>query len=76
MEKKILGSISFPFITSLVYSFKDNSNLYMVLPFVAGGEMFAHLHKVSRFSEALTKFYMSQIVLAVEYLHNLGIQII
>jgi len=48
----------------------------MVLPFVAGGEMFAHLHKVSRFSEALTKFYMSQIVLAVEYLHNLGIQII
>ena len=45
----------------------------MVLPFVAGGEMFAHLHRVSRFSEALTKFYCAQVILAVEYLHNLDI---
>lgn len=73
MEKKILSTINFPFITSLVYSFKDNANLYMVLPFVAGGEMFAQLHRVSRFSEALTKFYVAQIVLGVEYLHSLDI---
>ncbi len=73
MEKKILSCINFPFITSLVYSFKDNANLYMVLPFVAGGEMFAQLHRVSRFSEALTKFYVAQIVLGVEYLHSLDI---
>lgn len=73
MEKKILSTINFPFITALVYSFKDNANLYMVLPFVAGGEMFAQLHRVSRFSEALTKFYVAQIVLGVEYLHSLDI---
>ena len=72
-EKKILNSINFPFITSLVYSFKDEANLYMVLPFVAGGEMFVHLHRVNRFSETLTKFYCAQVVLAIEYLHNLDI---
>ena len=38
-EKKILNTTSFPFLTSLVYSFKDNSNLYIVLEFIAGGEM-------------------------------------
>ena len=45
----------------------------MVLPFVAGGEMFAQLHRVSRFSETLAKFYVAQIVLGVEYLHSLDI---
>jgi serine/threonine protein kinase len=30
-EKKILSSIDFPFIVKLVYSFKDTSNLYMVI---------------------------------------------
>jgi hypothetical protein len=33
-EKKILSSIDFPFIVKLVSSFKDNSNLYMVLIFI------------------------------------------
>lgn len=30
-EKKILSSIDFPFIVKLAYSFKDTSNLYMVI---------------------------------------------
>jgi protein kinase A len=38
-EKKILNTTSFPFLTSLMYSFKDNANLYIVLEFIAGGEM-------------------------------------
>ncbi|XP_067936048.1 cAMP-dependent protein kinase catalytic subunit alpha-like [Watersipora subatra] len=72
-EKRILQAIKFPFLVALTYHFKDNSNLYMVLEFIAGGEMFSHLRRIGRFSEPHSRFYGSQIVLAFEYLHYLDI---
>lgn len=72
-ERKILSSIDFPFVVKLAYSFKDTSNLYMVLEYVSGGEMFTHLRKTGRYSEENACFYASQIVLTFEYLHYLQI---
>ncbi|CAF1034956.1 unnamed protein product [Brachionus calyciflorus] len=72
-EKKILSSIDFPFIVKLAYSFKDTTNLYMVLEYVSGGEMFTHLRKTGRYSEENACFYAAQIVLTFEYLHYLNI---
>jgi protein kinase A len=42
-EKRILQAIKFPFLVNLIYSFKDNSHLYLALEFASGGEMFTHL---------------------------------
>ncbi|KAF5282816.1 hypothetical protein FQR65_LT02813 [Abscondita terminalis] len=75
-EKKILCSINFPFTIFMEYSFKDNSYLYFVLPYINGGEMFTHLRKqVARrkFDEPLARFYAAQVLLTLEYLHHLDL---
>ena len=59
----------------LQWSFQDTSNLYMVMEFVNGGELFYHLHKDSSdgFEEDRARFYAAQIVLAIEKMHAEGV---
>merc|ERR1712232_1235222 len=72
-ERKVLEVASHPFIVTLHYAFQTPKKLYMVLEYCPGGELFFHLSRAGRFSEARCKFYSSEILLAVEYLHRLNI---
>ncbi|XP_034172682.1 cAMP-dependent protein kinase catalytic subunit 1 [Osmia lignaria lignaria] len=69
-EKKILQCVRFPFVVFMEFFFKDNSYIYMVLPFINGGEMFTHLRRMGKFDESLSRFYAAQVALALEYLHH------
>ncbi|KRZ98172.1 cAMP-dependent protein kinase catalytic subunit alpha [Trichinella sp. T8] len=69
-EKKILQMAQFPFIADFYGSFKSYSNLFLMLEFVQGGDLFTHLRKMNRFRENVAKFFAIQIVLALEYLHK------
>lgn len=72
-EKTILSTLDHPFIVRLSGSFQDIKYLYMVLEYVAGGELFTHLRRAGRFDSETSKFYASQICLAFEYIHSLDI---
>ncbi|KAJ3194934.1 hypothetical protein HK101_001544 [Irineochytrium annulatum] len=72
-EKQILSQIQFPFIVNLLCTFQDDRNVFMLLEYVVGGELFSHLRRAGRFSNDMTRFYASEIVLAIEYLHRLDI---
>eukprot|EP01136_Pigoraptor_vietnamica_P001844 Opistho-1_new@29007 len=69
-EKDILSQIRFPFIVNLFCTFQDDRNLYMLLEYVCGGELFSHLRRAGRFGNDMTRFYAAEIVLAIEYLHS------
>ncbi|VDN59237.1 unnamed protein product [Dracunculus medinensis] len=72
-EKNILEILSHPFIVKLYKSSIDKANLNMVFEYIPGGELFSYLRNVRRFSNSITRFYCSEIVLALEYLHSLNI---
>ncbi|XP_015585714.1 cAMP-dependent protein kinase catalytic subunit alpha [Cephus cinctus] len=72
-EKRVLQSLKFPFVVYMEFFFKDNSYVYMVLPFINGGEMFSHLRNMGKFTEPLSRFYAAQVALALEYLHHCGL---
>jgi len=59
-----------PFIVKLKYAFQTDENLYLITEFLQGGELFYHLKKQKKFDEETTRFYVCQIVLALEYLHE------
>jgi len=72
-EKNILQAITHPFLISLSWSFKDSSFLYLLFPYVCGGELFSYLRRSGRFSAPTSLFYSAEIVSALEYLHQLNI---
>ncbi|KAJ3057882.1 serine/threonine protein kinase, AGC, partial [Quaeritorhiza haematococci] len=72
-EKNILESARHPFIVELLATFQDRDHLYIVMEYIVGGDMFTHLRKHRRFKEEVARFYASELVLAVEYLHSKNI---
>jgi hypothetical protein len=75
-EKEILALMtneSIPFCVGLKYAFQTPSNLYFVMDFCQGGELFFHLKTMGKFSEVWARFYAAQLVLALGAIHELRI---
>ncbi|XP_043525759.1 cAMP-dependent protein kinase catalytic subunit PRKX isoform X2 [Frieseomelitta varia] len=53
-----------------LWSGRDEARVYMLLEFVAGGELFSYLRSAGRFSGPTSCFYAAEIVCALEYLHS------
>jgi len=69
-EFQIFSSIKHPFICRLRFAFQSEDKLYLVTDYYCGGSLFYHLRKASSFPEERARFYMSEILLAIEHLHS------
>ena len=73
LEKEIMEQAEHPFLVGLNFIFQTDNKVCFVMRFVQGGELFAHLHRVQRFTETAARFYCAQMVLALGHLHSQGI---
>ncbi|KAF4578569.1 serine/threonine protein kinase, AGC [Pleurotus pulmonarius] len=72
-ERYILSRVHHPFVVDLFATFQDSLNIYMLLSYVPGGELFTLLRRAQRFTPDVTRFYLATIILALKYLHSFNI---
>ncbi|KAL9934080.1 hypothetical protein V8E36_007162 [Tilletia maclaganii] len=73
-ERKILEkSLDCPFLVGLKFSFQSEQELFFVTDYKSGGELFWHLQREGRFLEDRARFYVAELVLALEHLHKYDI---
>ncbi|KAJ1971724.1 serine/threonine protein kinase, partial [Dimargaris verticillata] len=69
IEKNTLSRLSHPFVVRLHYAFQDSASLYFVLDLARNGELLSLIRQVKQFPEEGARFYLAEIIVAVEYLH-------
>lgn len=59
-------------IARLQYAFQSRENLYLVMEYLPGGDLLGLMIRQGAFDEELTRFYLAELALAIDALHNLG----
>jgi len=54
-------------------TWQDETNLYMLMEYVIGGELFSYLRRAGRFPNDTARLYAAMVVLALEHLHEKNI---
>lgn len=60
-------------IVQLYYTFQDSSSLYFVLDLAERGNLLECLESIGPFPVDVARFYASEIIIAVSYLHEKGV---
>merc|ERR1711936_29308 len=71
-ERDILVEVDHTWVVKMFYSFQDQENLYLVMEFLAGGDVMTLLMKKDTLSEDAAQFYIAETALAIQTIHNLG----
>ena len=72
-EASILKKNNHPFLLSLYFSFQTPTNLYMVMDCCSSMNLKILIFKNGVFTDQEAKFYISEIILALESLHEQGV---
>jgi serum/glucocorticoid-regulated kinase 2 len=72
-ECNVLKQASHPFILGLHYAFQTLNNLYLVLDYCPGADLSLHLAQRVTFEEDQARFYIFELIMAVEHLHSMNV---
>jgi len=62
-----------PFVVDMRAAFQDDRNLYLVLEFCSGGDLFFYLTRRKLVSEDAVLFYAAEVVSALDAVHRLSV---
>jgi serine/threonine protein kinase len=69
-ERLILSRTNNPFVVRLYFSFTSTQNLYIVMEYLHGGDIFSLLRIMGALEEEVARLYISETILALEYCHS------
>ncbi|ERN04411.1 hypothetical protein AMTRI_Chr03g140940 [Amborella trichopoda] len=74
-EREILSSLDHPFLPTLYAHFETEKFSCLVMEFCSGGDLHTLRQRQpgKHFSEQAARFYASEILMALEYLHMMGV---
>ena len=71
-EQDFLSKIKSNWIVELKYSFQEGDFLFLIMEFLQGGDLMNLLITKDTLNEEEAKFYLCEIILAIESIHNLN----
>lgn len=69
-EKDALSVAKDDWVIGLHATFQDDTYLYMVMDYLPGGDLMTHLMRKDTFNEEETRFYIAELVEAIDYIHT------
>mmetsp|Transcript_37451 Transcript_37451/g.149426 ORF Transcript_37451/g.149426 Transcript_37451/m.149426 type:complete len:954 (-) Transcript_37451:1205-4066(-) len=72
-EKDILSGVANPFVVRSYWSFESATKLFIVMEYLPGGDMCSLLCNLGFLDLDVSRQYVAEIVLAIEYLHSMNV---
>ncbi|KAJ8950148.1 hypothetical protein NQ314_008001 [Rhamnusium bicolor] len=69
-ERNALALTKSPFCVQLYYSLQTVSSVYLVMDYMVGGDLKSLLSVYGFFDESMASFYIAEVCLALQYLHQ------
>jgi len=70
-EREILSAADNPWLVRLLFSFQDDTYLYLVMEYCGGGDLMTILMREDILTENDTRFYLSELAQAIHSVHEL-----
>jgi len=72
-ERDVMAQLKSPFLVNLLFAFQDETDLFLIMPFMQGGDLRYFLTQKGRMLEEACRFYAAEVIMGLEELHSLNV---